>query len=99
MAPDPYADEARTPLNWWPRAFPKFRTGGLPSRARAPAAARGSAPPSKSTLDAIAAEGVKALLLQPIGFLCDHVEILYDVDILFRDMRPRSASGWSGRSR
>jgi ferrochelatase len=27
---------------------------------------------------------VKALLLQPIGFLCDHVEILYDVDILFR---------------
>jgi len=23
--------------------------------------------------------------LQPIGFLCDHVEILYDVDILFRE--------------
>jgi ferrochelatase len=22
-------------------------------------------------------------LLQPIGFLCDHVEILYDVDIFF----------------
>ena len=29
-------------------------------------------------------EGVQTLLLQPIGFLCDHVEILYDVDILFR---------------
>ena len=28
--------------------------------------------------------GRKTLLLQPIGFLCDHVEILYDVDILFR---------------
>jgi ferrochelatase len=27
---------------------------------------------------------VRTLLLQPIGFLCDHVEILYDVDILFR---------------
>jgi ferrochelatase len=27
---------------------------------------------------------VKALILQPIGFLCDHVEILFDVDILFR---------------
>jgi ferrochelatase len=24
-------------------------------------------------------------MLEPIGFLCDHVEILYDVDILFRD--------------
>jgi ferrochelatase len=28
---------------------------------------------------------VKAVLLQPIGFLCDHVEILYDVDIAFRE--------------
>jgi ferrochelatase len=23
--------------------------------------------------------------LQPIGFVCDHVEILFDIDILFRD--------------
>jgi ferrochelatase len=30
--------------------------------------------------------GVRTLLLQPIGFLCDHVEILYDVDILFREV-------------
>jgi ferrochelatase len=24
-------------------------------------------------------------MLQPIGFLCDHIEILYDVDRLFAD--------------
>jgi ferrochelatase len=42
-------------------------------------------PTIESTLDSIAAEGVKALILQPIGFLCDHVEILYDVDHLFRE--------------
>jgi len=41
-------------------------------------------PTVEQTLDALAASGVKALILQPIGFLCDHVEILYDVDILFR---------------
>ena len=41
-------------------------------------------PAVEETLDALAAEGVRTLLLQPIGFLCDHVEILYDVDILFR---------------
>jgi ferrochelatase len=41
-------------------------------------------PTVESILDSIAAEGVRALVLQPIGFLCDHVEILYDVDILFR---------------
>jgi ferrochelatase len=29
--------------------------------------------------------GAKIVLLQPIGFLCDHVEILYDVDIFFRE--------------
>ncbi len=23
--------------------------------------------------------------MQPIGFVCDHVEILFDIDILFRD--------------
>ena len=40
-------------------------------------------PTAESTLDAVAAAGVKALILQPVGFLCDHVEILYDVDILF----------------
>ncbi len=41
-------------------------------------------PTVESTLDEVAAAGVKALILQPIGFLCDHVEILYDVDHLFR---------------
>ena len=41
-------------------------------------------PSVESTLDSIAADGVKNLILQPIGFLCDHVEILYDVDHLFR---------------
>jgi protoporphyrin/coproporphyrin ferrochelatase len=25
------------------------------------------------------------VILQPIGFLCDHVEILFDVDRLFRE--------------
>jgi ferrochelatase len=25
------------------------------------------------------------VFIQPIGFVCDHVEILYDIDILFRE--------------
>jgi len=32
----------------------------------------------------LAAAGVRNVLLIPIGFVCDHVEILYDIDILFR---------------
>jgi ferrochelatase len=38
----------------------------------------------EETLDRLAAEQVKTVILQPIGFLCDHVEILYDIDIQFR---------------
>jgi len=41
-------------------------------------------PSVEETLNLIAAEGDKYVILQPIGFLCDHVEILFDVDNLFR---------------
>ncbi len=82
---DPYADEARhtaelvaTRVKEIPRWWFAFQSQG----------ASGGAwigPSVEETLDRIATEGVKVLVLQPIGFLCDHVEILYDVDILFRD--------------
>ncbi len=38
-------------------------------------------PEVEETLDELAAEGFKHVLMVPIGFVCDHVEILYDVDI------------------
>jgi protoporphyrin/coproporphyrin ferrochelatase len=40
-------------------------------------------PTVESMLDRYSGEGVRNLVLAPIGFVCDHVEILYDVDILF----------------
>jgi ferrochelatase len=42
-------------------------------------------PAVEDTLAALAEAGHKHVLLQPIGFLCDHVEILYDIDIAFRE--------------
>jgi ferrochelatase len=41
-------------------------------------------PTVEETIDKLAAEGHKAVFIQTIGFLCDHVEILYDIDIAFR---------------
>jgi ferrochelatase len=41
-------------------------------------------PTVEDTLKAFAEERRKAVIIQPIGFLCDHVEILYDIDINFR---------------
>ncbi|HEX8725895.1 MAG TPA: ferrochelatase, partial [Gemmatimonadaceae bacterium] len=32
-------------------------------------------------LDTLAAEGVKNVLQVPIGFVSDHLEVLYDIDI------------------
>jgi protoporphyrin/coproporphyrin ferrochelatase len=46
-------------------------------------------PGVEATLDGLAAEGVKAVVVQPVGFLCDHVEILYDIDIAFREYAAR----------
>jgi protoporphyrin/coproporphyrin ferrochelatase len=50
-------------------------------------------PTVEDTILALKQRGHKAVFIQPIGFLCDHVEVLYDIDIGFkqfakkRDMR------------
>jgi len=38
-------------------------------------------PSVEETIPLLAAEGVRDLVLSPIGFLADHVEVLYDLDI------------------
>lgn len=42
-------------------------------------------PGVKDTLTKMADEGFKRVVIQPIGFVCDHVEVLYDIDIEFRE--------------
>jgi ferrochelatase len=42
-------------------------------------------PTVEDTLTALHAQEVRAVVLHTIGFLCDHVEILYDIDIAFRE--------------
>ncbi len=42
-------------------------------------------PTVEDTLTAMSQQGHKAVIIQAIGFLCDHVEILYDIDIGFRE--------------
>jgi protoporphyrin/coproporphyrin ferrochelatase len=36
------------------------------------------------TIAQLAAEGKRNILVQPVGFVCDHVEILYDIDIVYQ---------------
>jgi ferrochelatase len=98
---DPYADEcrataaavaARVGLESYDFAF---QSQGMTSEAWL-------GPTVESWLDRYAAEGVKDVIIDPIGFVCDHVEILYDIDIGFREYaaargitvrRPESLNG------
>ena len=41
-------------------------------------------PTVEDTLDALKEQGATRVIVQPIGFVCDHVEVIYDVDIAFR---------------
>jgi protoporphyrin/coproporphyrin ferrochelatase len=42
-------------------------------------------PTVESLIDRAAAQGRRHLLLAPVGFVCDHIEILYDIDVVFRE--------------
>lgn len=41
-------------------------------------------PTVEDTIRGLKEKGHRAVFLQPIGFLCDHVEVLYDIDIGFK---------------
>ena len=42
-------------------------------------------PTVEDTIAQLQTAGFDGVFVQPIGFVCDHVEILFDVDILFRE--------------
>jgi ferrochelatase len=101
--PDPYEVEAKRTA-----ALVAERAGLAPDHWRFAFQSQGMSggpwigPTVEDTLMALRREGVEKLVIQPIGFLCDHVEILYDIDIGFRqfainlDMelrRPESLNG------
>jgi ferrochelatase len=59
-------------------------------------------PTVESCLDRYAAAGLREVVVYPTGFVCDHVETLYDVDVVFRDygaargisvLRPEALNG------
>jgi len=42
-------------------------------------------PTVESVIEELATAWHRFLFVQPIGFVCDHVEVLYDIDIAFKD--------------
>ena len=85
-AADPYADEARGTAalvaervglagDRWYFAFQSQGMSGGPW----------IGPTVEDTLTTLRRRGFTTVVIDPIGFLCDHVEILYDIDIAFRE--------------
>jgi ferrochelatase len=46
-------------------------------------------PTVEETIRNLKAKGHRGVFLHPIGFLCDHVEVLYDIDIAFKQFAER----------
>jgi ferrochelatase len=85
QAADSYAEEARHTAELVAARMPEIPQWDFSFQSQGVSGGPWIGPTVEETLQSIAASGAKTVLLQPIGFLCDHVEILYDVDILFRD--------------
>jgi len=82
---DPYADQAWHTAELVAARVPEIPRWWFAFQSQGASGGPWLGPSVEETLDQIARQGVKTLILQPVGFLCDHVEILFDVDRLFRD--------------
>jgi protoporphyrin/coproporphyrin ferrochelatase len=85
LGPDPYAQEARHTAELVAAQVPEMTRWWFAFQSQGASGGPWIGPSVEETLESIAAGGATSVLLHPIGFLCDHVEILFDVDILFRD--------------
>ncbi|MBT9331952.1 ferrochelatase [Paracidobacterium acidisoli] len=86
LPPDPYAVEAKRTAS-----LVAERAGLAPDQCFFAFQSQGMSggpwlgPTVEDTLTALERQGVRNIIVDPIGFLCDHVEILYDIDIGFRE--------------
>jgi protoporphyrin/coproporphyrin ferrochelatase len=82
---DPYEQDARKTAALVAALVPEIPGWHFAFQSQGASGGPWIGPTVEETLDRLAAQSVEKLVLQPIGFLCDHVEILFDVDIAFRE--------------
>ena len=82
---DPYADDAKRTAQMVADRIPGLKEWRFAFQSQGMSGGPWIGPTVEETLTALGQEGNKAVVIQPIGFLCDHVEILYDIDIGFRE--------------
>jgi ferrochelatase len=81
---DPYEQQVRETAALVARAL-GLKEYGVAFQSQGMTAEPWIGPTVESLIDQLAAQGQQHVLLAPVGFVCDHVEILYDIDIFFRE--------------
>jgi protoporphyrin/coproporphyrin ferrochelatase len=82
---DPYAIQTRETAALVAAQVPEIGEWGFAFQSQGMSGGEWLGPTVEDTLLGLRQQGHPAVFVQPIGFVCDHVEILFDVDILFRD--------------
>lgn len=82
---DPYESQTRETAALVAARVPEIGDWSFAFQSQGMSGGEWLGPTVEDTLVGLRAKGNKAVFVQPIGFVCDHVEILFDVDILFRD--------------
>jgi ferrochelatase len=87
--PDPYPVEAKRTaalvFESAARRVPGMKAWYFAFQSQGVAGGPWIGPTVEETLKAIREEGHRGVIVQPVGFVCDHVEILYDIDIAFAE--------------
>jgi ferrochelatase len=81
---DPYPDEVRATMEAVIARLPAGQPTTFAYQSRGRSLEPWLGPEVEPTLDRLAADGAPGVVIAPIGFLSDHVETLYDIDIEFR---------------
>ena len=82
---DPYPDELRATMDAvMERLGPHPPAGEFAFQSAAMTPDPWLGPDAGDVIARLAAEGKRHVLIAPVGFVCEHVEILYDVDIVFK---------------
>ncbi len=87
QANDPYPDHVRATMDAVCRTLGPV-TARFAYQSQGRSSEKWLGPTVEETLDALQAEGHRHVLVAPIGFLSDHLEVLYDIDI---ELKQRAA--------
>lgn len=82
---DPYEAQTRETAALVAQQVPEIGEWNFAFQSQGMSGGEWLGPTVEDTILKLKESGHSAVFVQPIGFVCDHVEVLFDIDILFRD--------------